>query len=568
MIRPALARRLPVAVLLVVAVLVPACKKKRSADADDQNEDPPVVAPAFPGAPAPGGPAPNTNTPARPVNTPAASPKPASPWAGTAIPFTSQDGVTFGPTGCPVLVVGQYVFDAKTYKRGRKLPEKYEGRALHALSADGKYFASASQSPNQTNTGVTVWATDTGDRVLDLPGQKEAYADLVAFLGNTRLMVGGRHSQLIEVWDMETRKLARRLAVPDKKLDAEKVAFSPDGKHYAGIAHDRVVLGEVATNDTAAEMAPPGKAIGGPPTNRTDPIFVYAWTQALAFSPDGTELALFSTHPSPRLIVWSTTGEMVLDVPVPRPRVVGPRTNLEWLPDGKGWLVGGYLIDRATTRVVVSIRVPFASQVLPHVLDKDRVIGVFGKDDVQGLRTITLPWDKLNASLKQMTDKAGAYISPGEPISLQIDVTGLRGDEGETKRILTDALTKRLARDGVGVTPGRYTILWLKMSEKAGETLPIYNRASPFDFRGSDTGKKATEAKGAAVLELWAQGIPQPLWRGHLTAASSRSFREEITDQTIRKSMLDQLGNQVGDTDLPYFVPKSQDVITLPVVVE
>lgn len=568
MTRLALARRLPLAVLLVAAALVPACKKKRPADADDQNETQPVVAPAFPDAQAPGGPAPSTNTPTPPARTPTASPKPASPWAGTTIPFTSRDGVTFGPPGCPILVVGKDIYDAKTYKRVRKLPQQYEGRALHALSADGKYFASASQSPNQTNTGVTVWATDTGERVLDLPGQKEAYADLVALLGNTQLMVGGRHSQLVEVWDIKTGKLARRVAVPDKKLDAKKVAFSPDGKHYAGIAHDRLVVGEVATNDTAAEMAPPGAAIGGPPTNRTDPIFVYAWADGLAFSPDGTELALFSTHPGPRLIVWNTTGEMVLDVSVPRPQFAGRRSDLEWLPDGKGWLVGGYLIDRATARVVVSMRVPFASDVLPHLLDKDRVIGVFGKDDREGLRAVTLPWDKLNASLKQMSDRAEAYISPGEPISLQIDVTGLRGDEGETKRILADALTKRLARDGVGVTPGRFTILWLKMSEKAGETLPIYNRTSRFDFRGSDTGKRATEAKGAAVLELWAKGIPQPLWRGHLTAASSRSFSEEITDQTIRKSMLDHLGRQLSETDLPYFVPKSPDVIALPVVVE
>jgi hypothetical protein len=289
--------------------------------------------------------------------------------------------------------------------------------------------------------------------------------------------------------------------------------------------------------------------------------------RGLSYSPDGGEIAGFTTHPAPRLIVWSLKGEVVLDTPVPLPRVVSHKHTLEWMPDRKGWLVNGHLIERSSKRVAVSIRVPFASDVLPHLLDKDHVIGAFG-DERDKLRTFTVPWDKLDAALKQMADKAPAFLAPGDAVSLEFELAGLRGEEAETKKILGDALTARLARDGITVAAGKPTVLKLKLTEEAGETLPIFERQSVFDFRGKDTGRKATEAKGAAILEIVAKGEEKPLWRGHLKAMSARSFKEEITDATVRKSMLEHLANQLRGLDMPYFIPKAKGVVALPAVVE
>lgn len=548
-------------ILLAAALLLPACSKKRSAESDDA---PPADAPREP-TPAPRPKA--TVTPSQPKS-PTTPTSPPSPWAGTAIPFDYRRPVTFGPPGCPVLVVGTTVHDARTYKPVRQLTEAYEPQALRVLSADGSCFAAGSKSPNQQETGVTVWSTETGQRLLDVPPVKEAFVDVMVFHGNTHLLVGGRHDRAIHVWDIRNQKIVGQLTVPDMRVDADKLAFSPDGKSFAGPVHDKLVISEVATNRVAATATPPAEVIGRPDLAKpTDPIFVYAWTRGLAFSPDSSELALFSTHPDPRLLVWTVNGKLVLDLAVPRPRYIGHQNTLEWLPDGSGWLVNGNLVDRASRRVVVSIRVPFATDVLPHVLDKNRVIGVFGEER-ERLQTITVPWEKIHASLKLMNQKGAAYLSPGEAVTLQLDLTALRGDEAETRKILTDALTRRLARDGIGVAAGRPTILRLRLSEQAGETLPVYERQSPFDRRGADTGRRATEAKGAAVLELWAQGEPRPLWRGNLTASSSRSFREEITDETMRKSMLEHLSGQLSGMDMPYFIPKAKDVVALPAVVE
>ncbi|MDB5309270.1 MAG: hypothetical protein JWO38_3472 [Gemmataceae bacterium] len=495
-----------------------------------------------------------------------------------AVPFEPGAAVTFGPVGCPVAVVGLTVWDLKANKAVRKLAGPYEARGLRALSADGKYFAAGSKSPNQQDTAVAVWSTETGQRVLDVPGDKKALVDLLAISRNKYLLLGGRHNTQIDVWDVETGKVVKQLTVPDRRVESDKLAFTPDGKYFACIAHDKIVVTETATNKEVAVTEPPGPGVPADPpagpkgvvpkrSARFDAIFVFAWTRGLAFSPDGTELAAFSTHPSPRLLVWNTKGELVTDEPVPMPRTISHRNTLEWLPDGSGWLVNGYLFDRASKRVVVSIRVPFASDVLPHLLDKDRVIGVFGEDRGR-LQTVTIPWEKLNVSLKQMTAKAPSYLAPGEPVSVALELAGLRGDEADTRKILTDALTRRLARDGIPVGEGKSTVLRLKLAEEAGESLPIYERQSPFDFRGKDTGRKATEVKGAAVLELVAKGEDQPLWRGQLTAFSARSFKEEITDLAVRKSMLEHLGRQLSGMDMPYFIPKSKDVVALPAVVE
>jgi hypothetical protein len=492
-----------------------------------------------------------------------APPVPAGEEAdGPGIPLTRSTPVTFGATGCPTVVVGPKVWDVKKLETLGQLQGADQQPGLRALSADGRWFAAAARSANQTDTAVGVWSTRTGKKVLTVPGKKDVYVDLLAFSGGKNLLLGGRHGNTIDVWDVEKAERVRTVAVPGKNgVQVSKLAFSPDAARFACIDHDKLIVRDTATGKQAISLAAPGGA------HPTDAIFVYAWTEALAFSPDGKELAAFTVHPQPRLLCWNARGKLVLDEPVPTPLVVSHRTSLHWLPDRSGWLVNGYLFDRASRRVLLSIRVPFASDVLPHVLDRKHVAAAFGKNGSR-LRTVELPWARMKASLEQMKRKAPAFLTPSEPISLEVNATGARGDINATRKLLTEAITKRLARDGIRVAKGRPTVLRLHLAERAGDTLPIHERQTPFDWRGRDTGRKATEAKGAATLELVARGEDAPLWRGHLAAASSRSFSEPITNAVVRRSMLESLSRQLNGLDMPYFIPRSQDDVALPAVIE
>lgn len=479
--------------------------------------------------------------------------------ADFVIPLDTR--VTFGPVDCPVAVVGSGVYDLANSKVLRRLIGlSDEANALRALAADGKHFASASKSPNQANTAVTVWSTQTGKQVLEVPGENKVFVDLLVFVGDQQLLIGGRHSSQIVVWDIGAGKAVRQLTVPGRRVEAQKLAFTADGRFFACVADDKIVVTDAATNKPAAVMAHPGPR-GAAPDNR-DNVFVYAWTRALAYSPDGAELAAFSMHPSPRLLVWKSGGELVLDEPVPMPRHVTSRHVVEWLSDKSGWLVNGCLFDRASKRVVLVTRVPFAADVLPHLLDKERLIGVFGQD-TERLHAIKIPWDKLRASLKQLAGKGPALVAPGEAVSLELALPGLPGDE--PRKILTDALTARLARDGIPVAADRPMVLRVRFSDEAEDA--IYEQQLLFDLRGKGT-RPPKEAKGAAVLELVAKGEARPIWRGHLKATPTRSLKEELADVGARKNLSGRLTGQLNALDMPYFVSKEKNYIALPAIVE
>jgi len=147
------------------------------------------------------------------------------------MPVDYKNLPTFGPAGCSVCVVGPSVIDLKTLKTVVELDGKYESRGMKALSAAGKYFAAVDKTPNITGTTVTVWATDTGKKVLEVPGQREAYVDFLELARDKYLLVGGRHNRQIDVWDIETGKITKSLTVPDRRVEPNKITFTPDGKY-------------------------------------------------------------------------------------------------------------------------------------------------------------------------------------------------------------------------------------------------------------------------------------------------------------------------------------------------
>jgi hypothetical protein len=480
--------------------------------------------------------------------------------ARRSIDVKGGEVVAFGPPGCPVMLVGQQVYDLKTFDPVGKLAEKPDQNSRPVLTHDGKLLAVSEKGQNQSDAAVFVYATDTGKTVLTVPAVKGATPDVIAFYGTTHLVVGGRHGPVMDVWEVATGKKVGGLTSPNRQVRHGEVAFTPDGSHFASIDHDKIVVVATKTGKKAV-MATPG---GGGPLGARG---VFAWAKGMVFSPDGAELALFTTNPSPRLLVWNAKGQIALDAAVPLPKWIGTDAALQWLPDASGWLVNGAVFDRATKRVVAGARVAFGASAPPYLVDQSRVVGAFGTEPHK-LRAAEIPWPQVRESLKAMAAKADADLAPGRAVALDLRLTGAGANEAETRNALGQALAARLGRDGIPIAAQAPTVLRLKLAESPGDTLPIYARQSPFDFRGADTGRKATEVKGAAVLELWAAGENAPVWREALNAGSSRSFTEDINDVTIRKSMLENLGRQLDDLTMPYFLPKNKGTLALPAVID
>lgn len=501
----------------------------------------------------------------------------SSAWggAGEQLIFDERAKITFGPLGCPVVVVEGKVWNIQRRKLVCELEGEYNPRGLTSLSPDGRWLVATDKSPNQKDTTVTVWNTQTGKQAFTVPGSPEGFTDLV-LLSNERLFLGGRDAPTVRVWDLAAGKPADSVEFPEEiERSNDEVALSRDGEYLAAPARDRMVVVKTATGKAVATMASP-KKMERPDKNQppvavgraslTDATFIYAWLRELAFSPDTQELAAVSTHPIPRLMCWDQRGKLIFDEPLPGEyRFSGSLDNeLQWFPDRDAWLVQGDILDRETGRIVLSIKKQFARDLRVRVYSQDHLVGVFPHNPTQ-LEVLPIPWDEIRASLAHIESGGPALLTPKEPVDIQIELGPIRGDQTEIKLQLGTALWNRLTRDGFRVEQGAKTFFRLKFTEKAGEQLPIYARRSRFDFRGQDTGRTATEAKGSLVVELVAPGRATPIWRESLKATSSRSFTEEINNASMRKSMLENLADRIDELDLPYFIPRdSEELVPLP----
>jgi hypothetical protein len=483
------------------------------------------------------------------------------PPSEMSIPFDSQSIVTFGPAGCPVFVLGQEVRDLKTGKSLCKISDSYGQRVLRALSADGKYFAAASKTENQKNTAIQVWSTESGKAVLSVPGNKDSFVDLLTFSDNKALLVGGRHSKKIDVWDLVAGKISRQLAVPGRRVESRNLTFSLDGRYFACLADNRITLTEMASNKEMATLAAPDPA--------REAALTFATMRGLAFSVDGTEIAAFSPHPHSRLLVWNTKGELLRDVAVPTPSL-STRLNLEQVPGNRGWVVQQYLFDLVCKRRVASFRIPFGSDALPHMADKDHVVGVFGSSmiDVNRLRAIEFPWDKLDASLKFMSEKKASFLAPGGTVSIELEIPGVREDDTEIRKLLSELLASRLALDGIQVGKDQTTILRLHIPNDDESFQPIHERQLLSTAPQKSEIRKQPGSKGSLVLELIAKGEDRPLWRDRLWRESTRSFKDELSDVNLRKELIRSLTFRLEQMDMPYFIPNSKEYVALPMIIE
>lgn len=501
------------------------------------------------------------------------------------IPLKPGSAIAFGPFGCPVLVVDGQVWSVKNGRLLQTLDIVHQVSHVAVLSDDGRWFAYSRYGRNTDNNPISIFSTETGEEVFEVPGEVNRYADFVTFSLNKYLLVGGRTSTGIQVWDFQGGKMVRLLEAAGNagpKIERGKIAFTSDGKQYAVTAGGGLGVYQTTTGKPVVVMSPPSQMdLNGQrrvaaaeairPTgvrSGMDSMFVYAWLQAMKFSPDNKELAAISTHPVPRLISWDALGEVVMDerLDLPQGFAFGGQ-SIQWLPDNSGWLVTGRLFDRATSRIVLGFRHEPGSDSHVWVVDKERLLASFGGKSAS-LETVQIPWEEIRKSLQAFADNEPAYLAPGQAVSLEVQLTGPGDGQTETTRHITEAFTRRLQRDGLTVASDQKIVFRVRFSEAAGDSLPIYARQSPFNIRGRDPVRTAAERKGELVLELIAEGELQPLWRDAISASGSRSFQEDINDATIRKSVLDNLTYRIGELNIPYFIPKSPDLYALPVVVQ
>jgi len=149
------------------------------------------------------------------------------------------------------------------------------------FSADGKMLATGGKA-------IKVWNVTEGTGAFGLDSENK-FIYSVAFSRNGQFLVSGGSENIVEVWDLSTRKVVRRLTAESMIIF---VAFSPDGNLVAASSNDNsIYVWERSSGEIKRKIA--GNKFRNAPT--------------LAFSLDGKLLATSVGGDDEFVRLWSTT---------------------------------------------------------------------------------------------------------------------------------------------------------------------------------------------------------------------------------------------------------------------
>jgi hypothetical protein len=346
--------------------------------------------------------------------------------------------------------------------------------------------------------------------------------------------------------------------------------FSPVNDHYITLVDHQLEMYDFATGEQVLVLESPTRGLPPDLDSLVKEIQIghlFSEAEAGSFSPDGREFAILTDDFELRILCWNSAGQLVFDELISSGGNRGindPR--LQWLPGRRGWIFNGVLYDRASKRIVMQLgnRFTLKKTLLIRLVAGDRLLAANVPRMRKQLEFFDIPWQSIDTSLRMIERREPAILTPSRPVSLQLDFAGVQ-DSGATARFIREKMTKRLAADGLQVASGAGTRFCLRFSEKT-VLLPIHTRAAPYSDRVYDTGRKQTIIAGSLVIELVSGG--QILWRDSVSASGGSSCHAALNDPRLRDDMLRGLERRIAEMYVPYFVPKSEAAVPLPLVIE
>ncbi|WP_160168109.1 SHD1 domain-containing protein [Rhodopirellula sallentina] len=472
-------------------------------------------------------------------------------WKAFHVQMQNQDELTFGDAFCPIVVSGREIWSVEKGSIVSDLSGSYNERCIRAISPSGKWFATTDKSPNQTNTTVSVWNTETGEKELELPGDPDKYVDLLQ-LSLNKLYVGGRLRETIEIWDLQNGMQKSIFSFKGLRGKNSEVGISRDGRFAVlGSKEKNLVVVDTQTQKIAVRLQTPRNGYTGLPGRNSDLTFeatatsrsLSLRTRSLAFSPRGNELAMVVDEPThARILCWDQNGKIILDTAYPTTKFAGD-LSLKWFPNGKAFLVDTDVIDRTSGLVVVAHE---------HKLGHDPKIIPAGNNHIVGtwaihgnrLDTVEIPWDGISQSIDTAKTGGSALLSPAHPCGVRVDIGDLR--DGERVDI-ESALKRKLAHGGVQIDNSASSYYQIRVTNP-DEVLTGLDRQFLPDMRGLTVNQRLPKGATTFVLEFVAEG--EVIWREVLGINHGRDSR--------------RLASSIHRCSMPYFIPVSDTLPMLP----
>ena len=513
----------------------------------------------------------------------------------------------------PYVAVNENVYDVTTGEIVGRAQVPPRSPWPLALSADGKYFAFAEivRGGGKTLFKIGVIDCDTGGTVRTFEiAQKGGLPKMhcLAFTRHNHLFAAATHGGFfgLFLWDVGDGDLIRQWPA---RFVGEKSALSGDGKYFATQVAGDVSVFNIVDGQVAATMARPALLAEGPTLSGR--------VEAIAFSPDGTELAglVVIDQTSRALVVWAGTGAVVDELPAPS------AFSLTWLPDGSGWVTRSGSDGWASFGEAVISRPLRACVWRAHKPGRIQCIGMVGQSSMvffsrsrssRAVFTLQWPYDRIREAV-ECVESGNAVIAPGQAVAVKVDVGDVRfADKSGVAGSLAAAVTKRLQLEGFQIVDASETTMSVTYTEVAagsvslGGSSAVYKTATDIILELNDPLNKDRQATmkkyqdqgllevdgplmrinvgrnkvkdgtpsavaeatvGALELSFTKKGSDVPVWRTSARKTfSGMNSDTPFNNSTARDSMFEAILWFVDREPIPIFLPDRPDILWLPIV--
>jgi hypothetical protein len=276
----------------------------------------------------------------------------------------------------------------------------------------------------------------------------------------------------------------------------------------------------------------------------------------LSFSPDGREL-LAVVDRGARMLCWNTTGELLFEYAsnvdmraLWTGACVYQGPAVEGRPGGGGWLLNGhFFFDRDLRRVTWMLQTERDEEARMQFLDEERLLLLRGEGAERRLADISIPWGRIGQALTAVHTNQPRHLGPGGSIGLEINIGQLLGGtaKDEVRRELEKMIAARLRVEDIRVADGEAAVLRLFYSERS-------MRSS-----GGTDGELTNECD--LKLQLSIGDGARRVWAANVVAET------KTESSAARLELYYRLASRLHQTPIPYFIPKSAQLTSLPAII-
>lgn len=482
------------------------------------------------------------------------------------------------------------------------------GKALRAISPDGRFFAFVKQVEVQRDVQwfIEVLDTTTGAPLHSFPVvEKDGRWQTIAFLeftkhNNLLAIVGGHRGGSLWLWDVAKGKRLRKY--PAAAL-ATPFALAEDGSRIIAHVSGTASIFDMVKGKVVGQLETPPQSSGANSIRQ------------IAFSPDKSEIAgLCGGKPTPILVIWDVEGKVKEEFALPS-NVNIQSQSFDWLRDGSGWIIDKSLVSRQTRSVVWRVEAGFANA--GGLYDDLSVLFYSDFHEPHNLVAVEIPHQKIKEALASVEGEK-RVLGPGDNVAIKIAIGDLRfAEKDQIETALGEAISKRLEKMGFKFgEPARATLL-VSYTEKAGKKMnkpdmsPVdlymddYQIKQHIQFGGEAVLKKY-EALGLAKktgadslvglihfevktgrhlvikgtgesalvettastcdLSIFKEGAEAPAWATRLTSNVSPSEQNGADPQTLRQNTFKSILESMSREEIPSMIGDNPDAPTLPLI--